>query len=178
MDLPTRILLWFIFDAVPSHLLPAVGKFSKNVFSEHWIGGGGPIAWPAHSTYLNSLNLRLWRHLHSLFVLHNLQTSRGWNNEYAMNLKRFVRNLEFSSQARSLFFFGGGQHSALKFQLDIWSIYTTLQEDVSPKPCFRKHLFKKSLFLVKYCRFTCVRLSVDFSFTMCTMNVLSHRLQF
>jgi len=87
VDLPTRIPLGFIYDAVPSHLLPAVGKFSKNIFPEHWIGGGGPIAWSARSPDLNSLNLFLWRNLHPLLAIHNLQTTRVSNKEYGMHLK-------------------------------------------------------------------------------------------
>jgi hypothetical protein len=176
VNLPAIIPLGFIYDGVPLHFLPAVGKFSKNIFPEHWIGGGGPVAWPALSSDLNSLNLCLWRHLHPLFVLHNLQTSRVWNNEYGMLLKWILRNVEFSSQACS--FLLDVQRSAFQFQLDIWSIYIILQEAVSPKPCFRKHPFIKSLLLAKYSRFISVRLSVDFSFTLYTMNVLSHRLQF
>jgi hypothetical protein len=58
--------LHFMHDATPAHFSLVDHRYLNRKFPGHWIGRGGPIAWPPHSYDLNPLDFYLWNHLKSL----------------------------------------------------------------------------------------------------------------
>lgn len=60
VDLETRRNMWFQQDGAPAHFHRAVRDFLHDRFGNHWIGRGGPIAWPARSPDLTPLDFFLW----------------------------------------------------------------------------------------------------------------------
>jgi hypothetical protein len=46
VDLHIRIYLWFTHTSAPPHFLLAFRAFLNKVFTEQWLGRGGPTVWP------------------------------------------------------------------------------------------------------------------------------------
>jgi hypothetical protein len=94
VDLQKGIYLCSTRDSAPPHFLIAVQEF-LNVFLAECIRREGPIAWPARSPDLNSLDFYPWKHLKSAVyakeVHHRLATKKDF--------RRFVGHLEFSSES-------------------------------------------------------------------------------
>ena len=65
VDLQTRFHLWLMYDGAPPHFHLAVREFLNSVFPEHWVGRGGPTAWPASSLALSPLHFYMWSYLQS-----------------------------------------------------------------------------------------------------------------
>ena len=57
--------MWLQDDGVPAHFCINVHR-NLNIFPRHWIGCGGPVAWPARPPDLNPLDFYLWGHLKSI----------------------------------------------------------------------------------------------------------------
>jgi len=82
-------------------------------------------------------------------------TFRSCNNVERVNMRRFVRNLEFSSKP--------GDHCSdvqrpwLKLEVDTLRILFKFQEAVTRKPCFRKPVFILCVCVVVWCRCTTCR---------------------
>lgn len=53
---------WFMHDGAPAHFSRLVRNWLGQpfVYGDHWIGRGGPIAWPPRSPDLNPLDFFLW----------------------------------------------------------------------------------------------------------------------
>jgi hypothetical protein len=138
VDLQIRIHIRFMHDGAPQRFLLAVWEFLNNVFPEQWLGWDGTTAWSVRSPDL--YRIFVYGGICSLlFMPPKLVTSRTCNNEYRMDLRWFVRHLEFCRDS-------GGQcsdvqSSALKLMVDILSIFFNLQEAVTRKPCFRRPMF-------------------------------------
>jgi hypothetical protein len=53
--------MWLQHDGAPPHYYRRVRQYLDNNWKgDHWIGRGGPVAWPARSTYLTPLDFFLW----------------------------------------------------------------------------------------------------------------------
>lgn len=67
-DLPlgVRQHMWFIYDGAPSHYTHMARNYLNTVYTNRWIGHGGPILWPARSPDLNPLGFYPWGHLKTL----------------------------------------------------------------------------------------------------------------
>lgn len=61
-----RRRMWFQHDGAPAHFSREVRAFLDTAYGTRWIGRGGPVAWPARSPDLTSLDFFLWGHLKSL----------------------------------------------------------------------------------------------------------------
>lgn len=61
-DVPIMYLrdLYYQHDGAPAHYQSQVREFLNNHFQNHWIGRGGPVAWPARSPDLTPLDFYLW----------------------------------------------------------------------------------------------------------------------
>lgn len=61
-DLPLQQLLdmWLQLDGAPAHYSAPVRVWMNNNFPGHWIGRGGPVAWPPRSPNLNPLDYFFW----------------------------------------------------------------------------------------------------------------------
>lgn len=66
VPLNIRRNLWFMHDGCPAHFSLIVREFLDNTYGDHWIGRGGPIAWPANSPDLNPCDFCIWGYLKSL----------------------------------------------------------------------------------------------------------------
>ena len=67
-DVPEHIRdrMWFQHDGAPAHFSREVRVLLDAMYGQHWIGRGGPVAWPPRSPDLTSLDFFLWGHLKSL----------------------------------------------------------------------------------------------------------------
>jgi hypothetical protein len=54
-----------MYDGAPPHFYLAVREFLNSVFPEHWVGRGGPTAWPASSLALSPLHFYMLSYLQS-----------------------------------------------------------------------------------------------------------------
>lgn len=61
-----RNTMWFQHDGAPSHFCNNVRNYLNAAFGPRWIGRGGPVAWPARSPDLSSIDFFLWGHLKAL----------------------------------------------------------------------------------------------------------------
>jgi hypothetical protein len=52
--------MWFQHDGAPPHYYRRVRQYLDNWRGDHWIGRGGPVAWPARSPDLTPLDFFLW----------------------------------------------------------------------------------------------------------------------
>lgn len=61
-DLPVAYLnnVYYQHDGCPAHYERNVRNHLNSVFGDHWIGRGGPVAWPARSPDLTLLDFYLW----------------------------------------------------------------------------------------------------------------------
>lgn len=66
VDPNLRRSMWFQHDGAPAHFCREVRELLNDTYPNHWIGRGGPIAWPPRSPDLTSLDFFLWGHLKSL----------------------------------------------------------------------------------------------------------------
>lgn len=59
-----RQRMWFMHDGAPGHFSHLARNYLSraNVYGNHWIGRGGPVAWPPRSPDLNPLDFFLWGH--------------------------------------------------------------------------------------------------------------------
>jgi hypothetical protein len=53
-------IMWLQHDCAPPHYYRRVRQYLDNWRGDHWIGRGGPVAWPARSTDLTPLDFFLW----------------------------------------------------------------------------------------------------------------------
>ena len=58
--------MWFMHDGAPAHFSLSVRDALAGIYHDRWIGRGGPVPWPARSSYLNPLDFYLWGHLKQL----------------------------------------------------------------------------------------------------------------
>lgn len=58
--------MYYQHDGAPAHFSHNVTEHLNNQFPGHWIGRGGPIAWPARSPDLTVLDYFLWGHMKSI----------------------------------------------------------------------------------------------------------------
>jgi hypothetical protein len=56
VDLSIRIYLWFTHKSASPNFLLAFRRFLNKVFTEQWLGRGGPTVWPARCPDLNPLH--------------------------------------------------------------------------------------------------------------------------
>ena len=56
VPLQVRQLLWFQHDGDPAHFAHDVREYLNNVFSNCWIGRGGPVQWPPSSPDLTPMD--------------------------------------------------------------------------------------------------------------------------
>lgn len=75
-DVPLQIRkdMWFMHDGAPPHYLIDVRNHLNNIFSNKWIGRGGPVPWPARSPEFNSMDSFFWGYLKSLVYSTPVQT--------------------------------------------------------------------------------------------------------
>lgn len=61
-DVPLRIRrkMWFQHDDSLAHCVIPVREYLNRTFGDRWIGRGGPVSWPPHSSDLSSINFCLW----------------------------------------------------------------------------------------------------------------------
>jgi hypothetical protein len=66
IPLNDRLNMWFQQDGAPAHKPLAVRRWLNNTFRQHWMGEGGPVAWPPRSPDLTPLDFFLWGHVKQL----------------------------------------------------------------------------------------------------------------
>ncbi|GFV03492.1 uncharacterized protein TNCV_5060331 [Trichonephila clavipes] len=62
----TQQTMWFQHDGAPAHFSGDVRNYLDVTFGQQWIGGGGPVRWPARSPDLSCLDFYFWGHMKSL----------------------------------------------------------------------------------------------------------------
>ena len=60
VPLQARQRLWFQQDGAPAHFVLDVREYLNNVFPNRWIGRGGPVQWPPHSSDLTPMDFFIW----------------------------------------------------------------------------------------------------------------------
>ena len=66
VPLNVRARMWFQHDRAPAHFGATARQCFDYAFPHRWIGRGGPIAWPARSPDLNSIDFFLWGYVKAL----------------------------------------------------------------------------------------------------------------
>jgi hypothetical protein len=84
VNLHTRHIMWFQHDAAPPHYRH-VRQYLDNWRGDHWIGRGGPVAWPARSRDLTPLDFFLWS-----FVKQEVYQEKPTTSE---DMKNRIRNV-------------------------------------------------------------------------------------
>lgn len=74
VDLATRRWMWFQHDGAPAHFSTIVRDYLRSIYSDRWVGRGGPVAWPARSPDLTPLDFYLWGHMKQLVYSTPIQT--------------------------------------------------------------------------------------------------------
>lgn len=74
IPLAIRREMWFQHDGAPPHFSLAVREHLNQSYREHWIGRGGPVAWPARSPDLTPLDFFLWGHVKSVVYITPVNT--------------------------------------------------------------------------------------------------------
>lgn len=91
MPLHLRQRMWFQHDGAPPHRARVATAWLNAHFPVHWIGFGGPVAWPPRSPDLNPLDFYLWGHLKQL--VYNVPiTTREQLLERIQNAANEIRN--------------------------------------------------------------------------------------
>lgn len=65
---------WFMHDGAPPHFLISVRDHLTQKYGGHWIGRGGPVAWPARSPDLNPMDFCIWGYLKTLVYSHKINS--------------------------------------------------------------------------------------------------------
>lgn len=65
VSLNIRQNLWFLHDGCPAHFSRNVRDFLDTNYEDHWIGRGGPVAWPARSPDMNPCDYCVWGYIKS-----------------------------------------------------------------------------------------------------------------
>jgi len=67
-DIPLMIRsqMYFQHDGAPPHYTRYVRDYLDESFPNHWLGRGGPVAWPPRSPDLMPLDYYLWGHMKTL----------------------------------------------------------------------------------------------------------------
>lgn len=63
VPLQERLAMWFQHDGAPPHRSMIVRNHLNLIHPGHWIGGHGPVSWPARSPDLTPLDFFLWGYL-------------------------------------------------------------------------------------------------------------------
>lgn len=63
LPLEVRLNMWFQHDGAPPHFANEVRDFLNEVYSDQWIGRGGPVPWPPRSPDLTPLDFYVWGHM-------------------------------------------------------------------------------------------------------------------
>lgn len=101
-----RQRMWFMHDGAPAHFSRLARDWlsNPNNFGNHWIGRGGPVAWPPRSPDLNPLDFFFWGHCKSLVYsqpINNVEVLR----QRIVDAFNTIRNMEyvFSRVNRSIY---------------------------------------------------------------------------
>lgn len=60
VDANFRRTMWFLHDGAPPHRAAAVVNRLNQEYGDHWVGAGGPVAWPPYSPDENPCDTFLW----------------------------------------------------------------------------------------------------------------------
>ena len=66
VPLEIRQVMWLQHDGSPAHFDRNVMNHLNVTYPNRWIGGGGPVPWPARSPYLTPLDYFLWGSMKAL----------------------------------------------------------------------------------------------------------------
>jgi len=58
--------MYFQHDGAPPHYTRHVREYLNESFPNHWLGHGGPVAWPQRSPDLTPLDYYVWGHMKTL----------------------------------------------------------------------------------------------------------------
>ena len=58
--------MYFQHDGAPPHYTRHVREYLNESFPNHWLGRGGPVAWPPRSPDLTPLEYYVWGHVKTL----------------------------------------------------------------------------------------------------------------
>jgi hypothetical protein len=73
-------IMWFQHDGAPLHYYRRVRQYLDNWRGDHWIGRGGPVAWPARSPDLTLLDFFLWGFVNQEVYQEKPTTSQDMKN--------------------------------------------------------------------------------------------------
>lgn len=117
INLNVRRNLWFLHDGCPAHFSRDVREFLKNQYGEHWIGRGGPVAWPARSPDLNPCDFCVWGYLKTMVYSQPVETrNQLWRriqdtcHEFRTNMGIFTRIRQSLQKRITLFIKTDGRH--------------------------------------------------------------------
>lgn len=81
-DVPLAFLQNFYFqhDGAPPHYAREVRQYLDEQFPSHWIGRGGPVAWPARSPDLTPCDFYLWGDVKRLVYIQEPQSREELKN--------------------------------------------------------------------------------------------------
>ena len=83
-----RLRMRFMHDGTPPHFSRVARQFLNRHFANKWIGRGGPIAWPARSPDLNSLDFHLWGHLKSIVYATSIENAEILRNRIQQGFRQ------------------------------------------------------------------------------------------
>jgi len=58
--------MWFQYNMAAAHFAHQVQEHPTTTYNDHWIGQGGPMAWPPRSPDLIPMDFFLWGHTRAL----------------------------------------------------------------------------------------------------------------
>ena len=83
--------MYFQHDGAPPHYTRYVRKYFNESFSNHWLGRGGPVAWPPGSPDLTPLDYYLWGQMKTL-VYETKVDSRAAQHHRIIAAAEHIRN--------------------------------------------------------------------------------------
>ena len=83
--------MYFQHDGAPPHYTWHVTDYLNESFPNHWLGRGGPLAWPQRSSDLTPLDYYLWGHMKTL-VYETKVDSRAALRDRIFGAEEHIRN--------------------------------------------------------------------------------------
>jgi hypothetical protein len=79
--LAVRAWMWHMYEGAVAHFSCAVWDVLYNTCHDHWIGRGGPTAWPLLLPDLNPLNFCVWRYIETLVYAASVDSEEAFHHD-------------------------------------------------------------------------------------------------